>query len=83
MDLDGARNVKADIFAEAFGFQQIASSLAADEQPVFVPPPESEAYESMMRARHERRRDPRDLIALAVLDTAGHNRNPDGLNLVF
>lgn len=81
MNLDGARNVKADIFEEAFGFQQLTSAFSAGDQPAFVPKPDSEAYEAMLQARRERRRDPRDLIALAVLDTSGHNRNPDGLSL--
>ena len=81
MNLDGARNAKAEIFKEAFGFGSLAAPYAVDSRPTFAPVPDTDVFVEMKAARRERKRDPRELIALGILSPTGHNRDPNELNV--
>ena len=81
MDRDGAQNAKAEVFEQAFGFRAVPTALDADAVPVFAPVPDTQAHRDIVRARRNRKADPRDLIALGTLPPAGHNRDPSDLSL--
>lgn len=82
MDLDGARNAKAEAFQEAFGFREVAGAMSLEEVgPLFTSTPGTAPHDEIVRGRETRRRDPRDLIALGVLRPSGHNRNPSELRV--
>ena len=82
MNFDGVRNAKAEVFADAFRFQEILSVQGADNTgPTFGPMSGTEVYEDIAAARRQRKVDPREMIAVGVLRPDGHNANPDELQL--
>ncbi len=78
MNLDGVMNAKAEVFADAFGFQEVVSSQSVDVEPVFAAQPGSEAFDVMERARRSGQSDARDLIALGAIVP---HRDSDGAEL--
>lgn len=82
MDRDGAENAKAEVFQQVFGFTEVAAAASADRTvPLFMPAQGTSSYRQIVLGRRRKRRDARDLIAVGVLPSTGHNRDPDGLQL--
>ncbi len=82
MNLDGARNAKAEVFEEVFHYQ--AAPTAAVEgrsSPLFLPMQKTSAHKNIVDGRKRKRRDARDLISLGILAPENHNRNPNDLQL--
>lgn len=67
MERDGAVNAKAEIFADAFGFDEVPVAAEAGAEPVFAAAGGSEPFDAMHRARKTGRIDARDLIAVGAL----------------
>lgn len=68
MERDGVLNAKAEIFTEAFGFDEVPAAQEVDSTPMFAARRGSETFHSMALKRHLGRRDARDLIALGTLN---------------
>ena len=67
MERDGVVNVKAEIFAGAFGFDEVPTSHDVGSEPVFTARKGGETFRSMAVTRSLGKRDARDLIALGTL----------------
>ncbi len=83
MERDGVVNVKAEVFAGAFGFDEVPTSQEVGCEPIFAATKGGKTFQAMAATRSLGRRDARDLIALGTLvpDRDGHR--PDAKLGIF
>lgn len=74
MNLDGAENAKAEVFMSAFRYTEVPTASAEVGGPIFAPAPGSAAHAEITRARRGNTVDPKEKIAVGILQ---RSRGPD------
>lgn len=73
MNLDAAKNGKAEIFQKAFQFREIPAAFAeGHSEPTFQPVPDSEVGDRIRRARLRRQLDAAEQIAVGLMRDPAH-----------
>jgi hypothetical protein len=84
MKFDSVLNAKADVFKNAFGYREVVGAQTEGGGSVtYLPSEDSDAFKAMVAGKREGKRDPRELIAIGVIQPQGHNRDPSSYEIAI